>query len=158
MPKHLFLCRHAHTQDAKTNQRDFDRELSPAGIQEAILAGDFIKSFGLSIDAFFCSAAVRTQQTAREIAGLLSFDNTKLKSNQDLYYIKSPDLLQQITSFDDNWQAVIIIGHNPVVSEVVSMLSNKNIYVPTGGCNYFKSETPDWQSLAWSPFELKMNY
>src|SRR5687768_11045267 len=122
MPKHLFLCRHAHTQEAAPGQIDFDRPLTARGHQEAALAGAFIKSFGLNIDAFLCSAALRTFQTAQEIASIFKFELSELKSSQDLYNIQSQSFLQRINNFDDSWQAVVIVGHNPVISEVVSRL------------------------------------
>ena len=158
MPKHLFLCRHAHTQEPAPGQRDFDRALTAAGRQEAALTGAFIASFGLKPDAFFCSAALRTFQTAEEIAQILSFKLSELKSSQDLYNIQSQSLLHRISNFEDNWQTVIIVGHNPAISEVASRLGNGRIYVPTGGCNYFTSKATEWPMFDVMPLQLKTNF
>ena len=158
MLKHFFLCRHAHTPEALANQQDFDRELSAAGIREAIQTGAFIKAFGLTIDEIICSAAIRTRQTANQIAEVLHFESSKLKPRQDLYYPTPASLLQELAALPESVRAVVLISHNPAVSQLVSKLTGSKVYVPTGGCNYFISEAPDWASVEWSPFKLNINY
>ncbi|KAA5539382.1 SixA phosphatase family protein [Adhaeribacter rhizoryzae] len=158
MPKNLFLCRHAHTPEALKNQLDFDRALSPTGVQEATKAGFFIKAFGLIIDEIICSAAVRTRQTAYKIAEVLSYEQSKLKSSQELYNSSAAYILHEIASLPESAQTVIIVSHNPAVSQVVSKLINSKVYVPTGGCNYFISEATEWALVEHEPFKLHLNY
>lgn len=158
MLKYFFLCRHAHTPEAQPNQSDFDRALSETGIQEAKQAGAFIKSFNLTIDAFLFSAAVRTCQTAQIIAEVLNYNLNQLKPRQELYYPSVATILKEITTLPETVQTVILVTHNPAVSRLVSDLTNNQVYVPTGGCNLFISEGPDWESVEWSPFTLKINY
>ncbi|MGV3588861.1 MAG: SixA phosphatase family protein [Adhaeribacter sp.] len=158
MPKNLFLCRHAEAQEALENQLDFDRELTPTGMQEATKAGSFIKSFGLTIDEIICSAALRTRQTAATIAEVLNYEPSKLKPRQELYYPSAATILNAIASLPKSAQTVIIVNHNPAVSQVVSKLTNSKVYVPTGGCNYFISEAIEWALVEHVPFKLHLNY
>jgi phosphohistidine phosphatase len=158
MTKNIFLCRHAHTPAAQPGQPDFDRELSVTGIQEARQAGNFIKSQNLLIDLFFSSAAVRAQQTARQIAEVIQFDEDKLKSSQELYYPKPATLLQTLTTLPETVQTIILVSHNPAVSDLVSKFAGSKVYVPTAGCNLIISEASEWSVVEWFPFRLKINY
>lgn len=158
MPKNLFLCRHADALDALANQSDFDRQLSQTGFQEAIQAGAFIKAFALTVDEIICSAAVRTRQTAQKIAEVLHFEQDKLKPRQELYYPGVATILQEIAGLPESAQTVIVVSHNPAVSQVVSKLTGSKVYVPTGGCNYFISEATEWALVEHAPFKLNINY
>lgn len=158
MPKYLFLCRHAHTPEAQPHQPDADRQISAAGTQEAIAAGQFIKSFNRPIDLFWCSTALRARQTAQLIAGVLPFNLKELKSSQELYYPKAATLQRFVAALPEAAQTVLVVSHNPALSDLVSLLSNSNVYVPTAGCTLVVSEAPDWDALAWSPFKVKVNY
>ena len=159
MPKHLFLLRHAEAQAATFQQTDFDRPLTNVGIQEAMAAGKFIAELDLNISTIICSAARRTLQTAQLVAQIIQVNPARIIINKDLYNAPANNLLSAITMLKNAIKTVLVVAHNPAISEVVSMLSGKqSYYVPTGGCNYFLFDTTDWQAIEWADCNHKNNY
>lgn len=159
MAKQLFLCRHAHTREALNLQKDFDRQLSPAGIAEASAVGAFISAFGFKPNTIICSAARRTRQTAEIIAEINDFNPDNILGTDALYEAPTSKLLSFITELSADQEVVIMVGHNPAVSEVASrLINNHRRQVPTGGCCYFSFNETTWPAIEWAEIKYKLNF
>ena len=66
-PRTLFLLRHAQALSTPAGGQDFDRKLSPKGIEDAQALGRHLKSKGYKPDFILCSSAQRTRQTCENI-------------------------------------------------------------------------------------------
>ncbi|WP_051360094.1 SixA phosphatase family protein [Adhaeribacter aquaticus] len=159
MPKNLFLCRHADALLAITGQTDSNRNISAKGISEAQTAAQWMANFGLPVDAVVSSAAVRTTETARILASGLGLPLHQIYSVKELYNCATATLLRFLAQLAPHWNTVVVVAHNPAVSEVSSKLNNdNNLYVPTAGVNYFTFLTHDWFEIEVSDFKLKVNF
>ncbi len=120
--KRLLLLRHAQALPANGGQ-DFDRALSPKGLEDAAALGRTLIQRGLLPDYILCSSARRTQQTCKE--ALLKTDEHKIHSSftKDIYNASRGALFHLIQSLDHNPETVMLVGHNPAIYELAAMLA-----------------------------------
>lgn len=127
----VYLLRHAHTLAAAPHQPDFERELSPSGQRKL---PKISKSVIEQTDSFsnleiYCSTAKRTKQTIQSVIG----DQTSVIVNysHELYLPK----LEQLLSFMNHLNTsnnILIVGHNPGLSQLASYYSGQQISLSTG--------------------------
>jgi phosphohistidine phosphatase len=108
----LVLMRHAKS-DYPAGVADHDRPLAARGIREAALAGDWLRSTLPAIDAVLCSTAARTRETL-DRTGIAAPVNYL----QQLYDATVGAMLDQINRVDDDVATLLVVGHEPTVSQV----------------------------------------
>jgi phosphohistidine phosphatase len=116
----LYLLRHAKAAPAAPGMRDFDRPLDARGVREARLIGRALSEKGVSPQVILCSAALRTQETLREIAPFMPFAGSTQLSPA-LYSADAQGYLQEIKSFA-HAASLMVIGHNPSTEELAGAL------------------------------------
>jgi phosphohistidine phosphatase len=126
MEKNLLLIRHATAEDATNSSmvRDFDRELTSRGIMESARMGKYLRDAGMVIDAIFCSPAARTRGTANLIAEQLQFDTDNVENSEKLYGSGPRGYLALLNELSEDFNTVIIVGHNPDISFFADYLSS----------------------------------
>jgi phosphohistidine phosphatase len=106
-----------------------------------------------------CSAAVRTQATARIYAQILELPATALLAEVSLYHASARELEDRIGLLPASQQVALLVGHNPAVSEWVGKLNSRPAqYVPTAGVNLFTFATDDWLEIEWSDLKWQANF
>lgn len=133
----LHFLRHAKTNQNSPSGRDFDRELLPRGFEQLKEFIEFAGLKSLPIEHIYCSSAMRTRQTLKEIIELLP--NATISFHEDLYLATWTELLRFITE-KNTTQTILLIGHNEGLSELVSYLSNTDIHLKT--CGYIQLSFP----------------
>jgi phosphohistidine phosphatase len=108
----LVLMRHAKS-DYPDGVADHDRPLAARGVREAGLAGDWLRSAAPEIDAVLCSTAARTRQTL-DRTGIGAPVNFLAR----LYGATPGAMLSEINQVDDAVSTLLIVGHEPTVSQV----------------------------------------
>ncbi len=121
--KQLILVRHAKSSwDAPLH--DYDRPLTNRGIQDAHLVssnldGQIPKSFLL-----WSSAAKRASETAVIFAHNLSFPIESIVFKQELYTFDERKLEQIIKSCSDDYDHLVVFGHNEAITNFVNKFGN----------------------------------
>lgn len=161
--KTLYLLRHAHTTSATpTLMGDHERILSPQGTEDAQSVGRYMQAGKMYPDFVLSSSSVRTIQTSRLIFGtLFSKEGVKVESHFDrkLYLASAEKLLSEIQSIDNSIDKLMLVAHNPGVSDLAVTLSkNKNNtelsnYAPATLC-VFKAYCDNWADF--SPQTVKL--
>jgi phosphohistidine phosphatase len=129
MNRILYLVRHADAENALSGNRDFDRVLSAEGRRSAkIQAERFIQSQG-KIDGLISSNAPRAWQTAEIFAEAANIPDNRCIKWPILYSGKVDELIA--AAIPRSWNQVVLIGHNPTMSEMAHLL-----------CNSYKGELP----------------
>ncbi len=112
----LYFLRHAEAEAEVTT--DFDRKLTPKGLEQADKVGKFCARFGLIPDVILTSPVVRAEQTARAVSKRL--DDRELVVERWLACGMSPEIclesLQACAKFDH----VMLVGHEPDFSGAIS--------------------------------------
>ena len=122
---HLFIVRHAHS--PFSGDSDHQRPLSDKGVKQATAAGEFIKQALQSTELpsapeIICSDAKRTQTTAANIAAVLGCKQPQAADR--FYHATVGDWCDAITTQP---AAMILVGHNPTVSQLVNYLTQQNL-------------------------------
>lgn len=123
----LVLARHAHTVPAvESGTDDFDRPLSPAGAAQATRMGAFLAGFAAdgAIDTVIASSALRTVTTAEAIASELGMSPSAVVQDPTLYSGWLTDWAEAMVSIPEHAAGAVIVGHEPTVSEVVSVVTD----------------------------------
>lgn len=120
--KTLYLLRHAQALPSSAAVSDFDRVLSPKGIEDAKKLGEILKQQNTSIDLIKCSSAKRTQQTIETVLSTFG-QSVHTEYSKSIYSAHVGDLFAMIQSVDNKIENLMIVGHNPTIYELVSRLA-----------------------------------
>lgn len=121
--KQLILIRHAKSSwDAPLH--DFDRPLNSRGIQDAHLVSSNINSQIPKSFVLWSSAAKRAAETAVIFAQNLSFPVESIVFKEDLYTFDERKLEQIIKSCPDDYDHLIVFGHNEAITNFVNKFGN----------------------------------
>jgi phosphohistidine phosphatase len=141
--KTLIIMRHAKTEEGKANQKDFDRELITRGTNDAEKMAEWIEKKIKSIDEIFSSTALRTMQTAGIVKKTCG---GHLKAVESLYHADANDILEQIQKAKEGTDVLLIVGHNPAISNLASYLSDKIIELKPSDVVLFSVKNKEWDS------------
>src|SRR5271165_369583 len=108
----LLLMRHAKSA-YPAGVTDHGRPLSPRGIREARLAGDWLRSHAPRIDAVLCSTATRARETLSH-TGL----DAPVTFCERLYDAVPGTVIDAINHVDDDVSTLLVIGHEPAIGQV----------------------------------------
>lgn len=114
----LILFRHGKAEQDSASGRDFDRPLAPRGAVEAAAAGATLAELGFAPDLALVSPSARTRQTWAALAP--AFPKARVEMIEGLYHADVAALRRAIGSAPDAAGAVMIVGHNPGLQDLVA--------------------------------------
>lgn len=144
--RRLLLLRHAKSDWANPALSDHERPLNDRGMRTAPRMGQHIESMQLPIDHVLCSTARRAQQTLRLMQNVWQRLQPEVAFAQELYLASPKAILQELSQLDERFSSVMIVGHNPGISEMASWLAQDNIEMPTAGLVVFSGGGIAWSS------------
>jgi phosphohistidine phosphatase len=124
------LVRHAHAEWPAYRGRDFDRPLTERGLEEARATGRAITTAGLLPRCILASSARRTEQTARILLEHLNLPPDALQLLESVYNADAATLGAALRSAAGEGSPVLLVAHNPGVSELARMLSGDRTLAP----------------------------
>ena len=116
--KILGLFRHAKSDWQDQRARDFDRPLNKRGRKGAALMGEHIRDYGLKWDRIIASPAVRVTETI-EIAAKAAGSSPPVNWDRRVYLASSDTLLDLLREQKGNPGAIMMIGHNPGLEDLI---------------------------------------
>jgi len=120
----LTLVRHAHAEWPDFSGRDFDRPLTPRGLEDALTTARDIKSAGLRPTILLSSPARRARDTAMILAREMGIEEPAVHFNDELYNASAKQLLSAAAEAARNYSHVLMVAHNPGISEFARRLSD----------------------------------
>ncbi len=117
--KHIYLVRHAQALPAQA-EGDINRPLSPKGKDDALALGKVMLNNNYKPEIALCSPAKRTGQTLDLINESLKIE--EIKQPQTLYSASAGDLLSELQKIDNEYDNIMIVAHNPGISQLASLL------------------------------------
>ncbi len=117
--KTLLVLRHAKA-SWKAGTTDLERPLSDRGLRDALAAGALLAAY--PIDLVWCSSATRAQQTWEQ-AQLGGATATDVYVSEAVYHAWSDELIDQFAIVDESVSTLLIVGHQPTVSDLVTSLA-----------------------------------
>lgn len=154
--KKINLLRHAKSSWENQFLADIDRPLNERGVQACELMASHINDADVNFSNTFCSPAVRAQSTIELISQHLPEIAIQWQTDEALYCFDSGSLLKWCRSLDESISEVLIIGHNPALTDLCNELSSSGVKnIPTCGYAKLTMESEcDWQGVSANSFVL----
>jgi phosphohistidine phosphatase len=142
--KTLLLMRHAKA--SHDGAADIDRPLLDEGREAAQRVGKFLKDDNLTVDLALSSPAVRARET---ITAVLNTAGSSLDVRYDerLYEGGSLRLLEVLSELDEALNTVLLVGHNPVLEEVIQLMTNETVHLSAGTLAHIEVEAQNWNEI-----------
>jgi phosphohistidine phosphatase len=144
--KTLLILRHAKSSWKKPDLPDHDRPLNKRGKKEAPKVGQYLKEKDLVPDLILCSTARRAMETAQAVADACGFEG-KLEYHQDLYLSEPSIYLDILRCLPDEARRVMVVGHNPDVEELLTMLTEVDEHLTTSALAVVDLPISSWEEL-----------
>jgi phosphohistidine phosphatase len=133
---------------------DHDRPLTDRGIRDALSMGEWIVRQRLQPDRIICSTALRAYETAVQVATACAY-RQPIETHASLYLAPPAAYLAVLRALPDNPPTVLIVGHNPGITELVCRLSDEDQEMPTSALAHFSWSIKDWSELDGGIVKLK---
>ena len=119
--KRIILLRHAKAEPADGPTPDRERVLTARGRNDAERVARFMRTCDVSPDLVLCSTATRTRETLALVSEV-ACPRAATTFHDDLYMADAADILQILRGLDASVHAVLVVGHNPGMSDLALML------------------------------------
>ena len=144
--KTLYVLRHAKSSWDDPDLADFDRPLNDRGKTTAPFIGQLMTRYGFAPDVILSSPALRARETAKLVkkAADLGADITY----EERIYEASPQTLRQVAaSAGENFESVMMVGHNPGIEGFIRYLTGNLEPMPTAALAVIDLEIESWQDV-----------
>jgi phosphohistidine phosphatase len=146
--KTVYIVRHAKSSWDITDIPDEKRPLLEKGKKRTKKAIDFLLEQKIKVDYILSSHAVRALETARILAHALKYKEENIKIDSHLYYTDGDNLSDQFFDLPDRFESIMIVGHNPALSDYVNQYLPEPIdHLPTSGIVSISFDTDRWEKV-----------
>jgi len=145
--KTLFLVRHAKSSRNEPALQDKDRPLNNRGKRDAPKMGKRLAKREVTPDLILSSPAKRALKTAQLIAKKLDYKLQDIVVDERLYATGADELLHLIRKLGAKPKSVMLVGHNPELTELAHHLSSKITHLPTCAIAEFTIEAKSWTTI-----------
>ncbi len=153
--KTLILVRHAKSSWSDSTLNDIQRPLNKRGNKDAPKMGKHLAKKNLIPQAIFSSSGLRALTTARLISVELGMKPIEIIVEDDLYTFDSEQLLDVIKTVPDEYEKIMVVGHNPAVTDITNILSGSEIdNIPTCGVAILKLSVDSWKDIGKNTAKL----
>lgn len=141
--------RHAKSDWTDDNLSDFDRPLNERGSTEAPKIGKELQKIDIFPDIIYSSPANRAKSTTLIIAEKINYKNEIIYID-NFYFGNYNDVLKTVKSTSDNFENMMIVGHNPTWETLVNRLKTDNNYfeMTTANLVIITFQVEKWQDIS----------
>jgi len=155
--KLVSLLRHAKSSRDDPSLDDFERPLNARGRKAAPEIGAAMTENRIEPDIVLCSSALRTRQTLDLITRRLGRPREP-RILDALYMAGAPVILSHINALPDDFEHVLVIGHNPGLEALAAGLADPTRSdegalrrlkrkFPTGALAGFEFDAETWRDV-----------
>jgi len=124
--KTVIFARHAKSDWNQPDTNDFERPLNQRGELDAPAMAAYLKSCAYPLQQIISSDAVRALATAAEYQKQLT-PGENIRQEHSLYLASSEDILQVVTDIAAQYNCVMLVGHNPGMTDVVNSFAGDGV-------------------------------
>ena len=161
--KTLLVLRHAKSSWKDDSLADHDRPLNKRGKQEAPIMGKLIRDMDLVPDLIFSSTAKRARSTVELVVEESGYEGDVVYS-RELYAADSEATIKSLSELADEYDRVMVVGHNPGLEQLVEELTGEYQPLSTASLALVQLPIQSWAELLgedkgkleniWRPKEL----
>lgn len=144
--KKLYLIRHAKS-DWTGNLSDYNRPLNKRGLKDAPIMGKRIFQLYNKPDYIISSGAKRALHTAKLFAESCNYNTKDILIEDDLYHASDHTIINLIKSIPDDYSNVCIFSHNPGISEAVTKLTERYLFLKTCCVVIIEDNIDKWKEI-----------
>ena len=143
--KTLYVLRHAKSSWDNANLSDFERPLNERGMKAAPFMGETMARNNFQPELILSSPAARAKQTALLIkkAGRLE---AEIRYDERIYEASPLRLIEIITEIENEFDSIMLIGHNPGFEGLVRYLTGAFESMPTAALAVIDLNIDDWKA------------
>lgn len=147
--KSIIIIRHAKADSSDFSIKDFDRPLAERGINDAKeIAARLHSDTAFQPDLIISSSANRAINTAMIFAKEFGYSEDAIQQEELIYSGSTSDYMDIISKISDKVNSLIFVGHNPIISNLVSVLAGKNLGgLPTCSLTQFELNLSSWSQI-----------
>ena len=146
--KTIYIVRHAKSSWDMAGIPDEKRPLLEKGKKRTKKVIDFFHEKKIKVDYIIASHAVRAHETAKILAHSLKYPQEDIKIDPHIYFADGDSIMNQFYDLPDRFKSVMIVGHNPSLTDFVNGFLNKPIEnLPTSGVVSLSFETDRWEEI-----------
>ncbi len=154
--KTLYLVRHAKSSWDHPELSDHDRPLLEKGKKRTKKIIDFLLEKEVKVDYIISSSAVRALETAKFLARAVQYPLEEVKVDPQVYHANTDRLQDQFYDLSDQFDSVMIVGHNPTFTNFANeFLEDKIDWLPTSAIVCIEFETNHWEQIFEAPRRTK---
>ena len=144
--KSLIIVRHCKSSWADLSLSDFDRPLNKRGNIDGELMSNYLREKEKKIDKLILSTSKRTRLTSKYFTEKIHFDS--ISYLDELYHASYSDIINIISKVENNFNSIMVIGHNPGLTELINQYTMINIYnLPTTGVVKVEFKGDKWDRI-----------
>ena len=161
--KKLLIFRHAKSSWKHPELADHDRPLSKRGKRDAPRMGELMREHDMVPDLIISSTAKRARQTADFVADTSGYQ-AEIQFERSFYAAEPEALIDILQQVADNYECVMVVGHNPDLEELLEMLTGDWERMPTAALVLVELAINKWARISpevpgklvdiWRPREL----
>jgi phosphohistidine phosphatase len=163
--KQLLIMRHGKSAWDDPGTADFERSLNERGQRDIPEMAKRLNKKKFIPDLIVSSDAKRAKESARLLAKSLAYPELHIQLEHAIYQANLDDLIHIIRQFDDRFNKIIMIGHNPTFTGMSGYLSDSFLdHLPTSGMVLFDMQVLSWKQTSkkcakttWFDFPKSMN-
>jgi phosphohistidine phosphatase len=162
LSKRVLILRHAKAAPEQAGQDDHDRPLAPRGRRDAPRIGRLVRAQSLVPDLALTSTARRARSTAELMLEACGFRG-ELRIVPWLYPGDPAETIDYLRTLPAEVRTVLVVGHNPVLEELVHVLTGTSKTMPTAALALVTLRAGEWAAAGprkalleelWVPREL----
>jgi phosphohistidine phosphatase len=148
MNRSLLLLRHAEAAMPAPGADDFDRGLTPRGLDDAHKVALQLVALHCRPQTLLSSTALRTRQTAQVFAETLMIPSSSMNWKDALYAGGSFELENCLLDIEDAVTSVLLVAHNPSISTFCSHLTGSQQHLRPSSVVWITGEADSWAEFA----------
>ena len=161
--KNLLLMRHGKSSWKDDSLSDHERPLKKRGRRDSKRIAQEIDKNDLYPHIILSSSATRAKETVEIIVDTLDFEN-RIVFSDELYMAEPEDFIYALSGLSDDYDTVLIVGHNPGMEAYLQIIDGEIETLPTAGLAHLVLVLDSWQDInfdtmgdlisLWTPKEL----
>lgn len=157
--KQILLMRHAKSSWEHADIKDFDRPLADRGLHDAPMMGKFIRESDYKPGWVISSPAKRARETTMLSMEAAQVNEEQITWNEDLYFGTVRDYAAAIQSTPEDYDRVLLVGHNPLMEHTAGILAGAEqkvaLRMPTAALVCLESFADSWNNITPDTCQIK---
>ena len=161
--KTVLILRHTKSSWSNPGLADIDRPLNKRGLRDAPRMGQLLRDEDLLPDLIITSTARRALMTVEALVDASGYDGEVHLTN-DFYHASTEAFLAILSQVPDDYQRVMVVGHNPGLEALLDVLTGEYLRMPTAALTQVSLPIQSWAQAGddirgvlvdfWRPKEL----